>query len=99
MIGLFNYLAHGSKVSPQEKLWFWLKHIQTYNFELRYEHSHAGQVHEWSEVPDSYPYESILVFENYPVDSTILQSSVTIDIRDARSIGAQTKHPYPSGIC
>jgi len=39
---------------------------------------------------DSYPYESILVFENYPVDSTILQSSVTIDMR--RSIGAQTKH-------
>jgi len=44
-------------------------------------------------VPGFYPYESILVFENYPVDSTILQSSVTTDIRDARSIGAQTKHP------
>jgi len=48
MIGLFITLPIRVKVSPQEKLWFWLKHIQTYNFELRqYEHSHAGQVHEW----------------------------------------------------
>jgi len=44
------------------------------------------------EVPDLPLYESILVFETI---RSILQSSVTIDIRDARSIGAQTNMPYP----
>ncbi|MFS0516454.1 condensation domain-containing protein [Nostoc sp. UIC 10607] len=95
-IGLFiNTLPLRLKINPQEQLWLWLQDIQTYNFELRqYEHSHSGQVHQWSEVPGALPlYESILVFENYPVDSAVLQSSdFKIDISDLRFIGAQTKY-------
>ncbi|MBP5972965.1 TauD/TfdA family dioxygenase [Brasilonema sp. CT11] len=97
MVGLFiNTLPMRVKVFAEASLWAWLTDIQTYNQELRqYEYSPGGQVHQWSEVPGILPlYESILVFENYPVDLSTLQfSDLTIDIRQARFKGAQTKYP------
>ncbi|MBH8554251.1 condensation protein [Nostocaceae cyanobacterium CENA357] len=96
IVGLFiNTLPLRVKIYPQEKLSFWLESIQNLNLELRnYEHSNAGKVHEWSEVTGSLPlYESILVFENYPIDSTLLQSSgFKLNLNNYRSIGAQTKY-------
>ncbi|MCC5648476.1 condensation domain-containing protein [Nostoc sp. XA013] len=95
-IGLFiNTLPLRVKIEQQENLWCWLNNIQSYNLELRqYEHSNAGQVHQCSELPGHLPlYESILVFENYPVDINTLQSAdLKINISDSRSIGAQTKY-------
>ncbi|MEA5621861.1 condensation domain-containing protein [Nostoc sp. UHCC 0251] len=95
-IGLFiNTLPLRVKIDQEEKLWYWLNNIQNYNLELRqYEHSNAGQVHECSELPGHLPlYESLLVFENYPVDISALQSTeLKINISDSRSIGAQTKY-------
>jgi non-ribosomal peptide synthetase component F len=95
-IGLFiNTLPLRVKIDQQEKLWYWLNNIQNYNLELRqYEHSNAGTVHECSELPGHLPlYESLLVFENYPVDISALQSAdLKINISDSRSIGAQTKY-------
>jgi len=96
MVGLFiNTLPLRVKIAPQTKLLFWLQDIQTDNFALRqYEHSHGGQIHEWSGVPGFLPlFESILVFENYPVDLAILQAEdFSINISNSRSIGAQTKY-------
>lgn len=95
-IGLFiNTLPLRVKIDPQEKLWYWFNNIQNSNLELRqYEHSNAGQVHQCSELPGHLPlYESLLVFENYPVDINALQSAeLKINISDSRSIGAQTKY-------
>jgi non-ribosomal peptide synthetase component F len=95
-IGLFiNTLPLRVKLAQQENLWCWLNNIQNYNLELRqYEHSNAGQVHKCSELPGHLPlYESLLVFENYPVDISVLQSAdLKINISDSRSIGAQTKY-------
>jgi thioesterase domain-containing protein/acyl carrier protein len=96
MIGLFiNTLPIRIKVSPEAFLWIWLKNIQSQHFEQQaYEYCSAGQVHQWSEVRSSLPlFESILVFENYPDDSSIGQSSdLTIDLHNVFSKGAQTKY-------
>lgn len=96
MIGLFiNTLPLRVKVSPKTSFWSWLKDIQTYNLELQqYEYSPAGQVYQWSNVPGALPlYESILVFENYPVDLSKLQfSDLKLDIRHVGSKGAQTQY-------
>ncbi|MBD2448898.1 condensation protein [Nostoc sp. FACHB-152] len=95
-IGLFiNTLPLRVKINSHEKLLHWLNKIQTYNLELRqYEHSNAGQVHQCSELPGHLPlYESLLVFENYPVDINALQSDeLKINISDSHTIGAQTKY-------
>ncbi|MCC5669554.1 condensation domain-containing protein [Nostoc sp. CHAB 5784] len=96
MVGLFiNTLPMRIKVFPDALLWTWLKNIHSQRIEQQaYEYCSAGQVHQWSEVPGSLPlYESILVFENYPVDSSILQfSDNSIDVDNLVSRGAQTRY-------
>ncbi|MDF5719565.1 MAG: amino acid adenylation domain-containing protein [Rhizonema sp. PD37] len=96
MLGLFiNTLPIRFQISSQASLWSWLRDIQDKSFTQRdYEYCSQGQIHEWSEVPRSLPlYESLLVFQNYPVDSSV-QQSVKHDKNQlqVRSIGAQTKY-------
>lgn len=96
MIGLFiNTLPMRVKVDTNELLWSWLKNIQIEQIEQRdYEYCSTGQIHQWSQVPGSLPlYESILVFENYPDDLSTLQlSSLSVDMQNTFSKGAQTKY-------
>ncbi|OYE03761.1 non-ribosomal peptide synthetase [Nostoc sp. 'Peltigera membranacea cyanobiont' 232] len=96
MLGLFiNTLPMRLLVSPQASLWSWLRDIQNQSFtQGDYEYCSEGQIHEWSEVPGSLPlYESLLVFQNHPVGSSVKQS-VNDDKNQpqTRSIGAQTKY-------
>ncbi len=91
MLGLFiNTLPIRLQVSPQASLWSWLRDIQDQGFaQSDYEYCSEGQIHEWSEIPGSLPlYESLLVFQNYPVDSSVQRSAN----HDMSSIGAQTKY-------
>ncbi|HEX8150712.1 MAG TPA: amino acid adenylation domain-containing protein, partial [Pyrinomonadaceae bacterium] len=70
MIGLFiNTLPVRAEVEPAEDLVTWLKALQTRQLELReYEYSPLAQVQSWSGAGVGQPlFESILVFENYPV--------------------------------
>jgi len=96
MLGLFiNTLPIRLQVSPQTSLWSWLRDIQDQSFTQRdYEYCSEGQIHEWSEVPGALPlYESLLVFQNHPVDSSVKQSAnYGMNQHQARSIGAQTKY-------
>lgn len=96
MIGLFiSTLPVRMKVSPEASLWPWLRDIQANNIELRqYEYTSGGQIHQWSEVPGSLAlYESILVFENYPTETSIIQSpGLTIRVSNPRFMGAQTRY-------
>jgi non-ribosomal peptide synthetase component F/alpha-ketoglutarate-dependent taurine dioxygenase len=96
MIGLFiNTLPLRIKVTSSALLWSWLQEIYSHNLELRqYEYSPAGQVHQWSEIQGGLPlYESLLVFENYPIDDAILQSpNLGIDISNIYTKGSQTQY-------
>jgi amino acid adenylation domain-containing protein len=70
MIGLFiNTLPVRVKVDSDVSLLTWLKRLQQQQVEVRqYEYSPLVRVQGWSEVPRDLPlFESILIFENYPV--------------------------------
>jgi amino acid adenylation domain-containing protein/non-ribosomal peptide synthase protein (TIGR01720 family) len=95
MVGLFiNTLPLRVRVPPGESLVAWLKDVQGRLAELRqYEYSSLVQVQEWSEVPrGSALFESIFVFENYPVDSAILERGGRLEVADFRSV-EQTNYP------
>ncbi|MEH2448292.1 MAG: amino acid adenylation domain-containing protein [Nostoc sp.] len=84
MVGLFiNTLPVRVKVSPKEFLLPWLKQIQTQQIETRqYEYSPLLKVQGWSEVPRSLPlFESIVVFENYPVDASLRKLDLNLEIK------------------
>jgi amino acid adenylation domain-containing protein/non-ribosomal peptide synthase protein (TIGR01720 family) len=82
MIGLFiNTLPVRAEVEPAEDLVTWLKALQTRQLELReYEYSPLAQVQGWSGAGVGQPlFESILVFENYPVQGTEAASGIGTD--------------------
>ncbi|HSR89842.1 MAG TPA: condensation domain-containing protein, partial [Gemmatimonadales bacterium] len=99
-IGLFiNTLPLRFEVAPEKPLDSWLQEIQTLNVDLRqFEHTPAGKVRQWCEVPAALPlFESLLVFENYskpPAEASGSGKSV-IDVKvgDFTAHGAQTSFP------
>ncbi|HBL59457.1 MAG TPA: non-ribosomal peptide synthetase [Cyanobacteria bacterium UBA8803] len=95
MVGLFiNTLPARVYVAPEELLIPWLKKLQAGATEARqYEYSPLAQVQAWSDVPGGMPlFESILVFENYPIDPFLPQQGANLGIRDV-SFAASTNYP------
>ncbi len=96
MIGLFiSTLPLRAEVVPEMHLERWLQNCQTRHLQLQqYGYCSTGQIHQWSEMPGALPlYESLLVFENYPVDaSTLPAAHLAIEVSEARALGAQTNH-------
>ncbi len=85
MMGLFiNTLPVRVTVSPQITLAAWLKTLQTRQIEARhYEYSPLAQVQGWSEVARGQAlFESILIFENYPVSQPSSAQGQHITIRN-----------------
>ena len=76
MVGLFiNTLPVRVTIATEDGLLSWLKQLQNQLLQIRqYEYSPLVEIQGWSEVPRDLPlFESIVVFENYPVDSTLQQ--------------------------
>ncbi|MEW6736734.1 MAG: amino acid adenylation domain-containing protein, partial [Acidobacteriota bacterium] len=74
MVGLFiNTLPMRVHIYDEEPLLSWLHRLQEHQVELRqYEYSPLLKIKQWSEVPGERPlFESIVVFENYPVDAAL----------------------------
>jgi aryl carrier-like protein len=95
MVGLFiNTLPLRVSVPSGQLLIPWLKELQERLVELRqYEYSSLVQVQEWSDVPRGRAlFESIFVFENYPVDSSLAARRAVPEISGLRSI-EQTNYP------
>ena len=72
---------------PDEPLVAWLKGLQAWLLEMRqHEHSPLVKVQRWSEVPAGTPlFESLVVFENYPVDAALSASLPSLEVRDVRA--------------
>ncbi|MDD1444062.1 condensation domain-containing protein, partial [Dolichospermum sp. ST_sed3] len=73
MIGLFiNTLPARIRLPLEQRVGEWMQNIHAQMMEMRqYEYSSLAQVQAWSEVPHGVAlFESILVFENYPVDKS-----------------------------
>ncbi|HYO58090.1 non-ribosomal peptide synthetase [Archangium sp.] len=95
MVGLFiNTLPVRVRLLPDEPLIPWLKGLQAWLLEMRqHEHSPLVKVQRWSEVPAGTPlFESLVVFENYPVDAALTASLPSLEVRDVRSVEAD-HHP------
>ncbi|HEY4425459.1 MAG TPA: amino acid adenylation domain-containing protein, partial [Pyrinomonadaceae bacterium] len=95
MIGLFiNTLPVRVRVDDEAELLTWLRVLQVEQVELReYEHSPLVEVQSWSEVERGRPlFESLLVFENYPLDKDALKKNLSLDLEDVRSFD-RTNYP------
>ena len=95
MVGLFiNTLPVRAQIRPETPLVEWLRRLQAQLAAMRqYEYSPLVQVQEWSDVPRGLPlFESILVFENYPVDASLRKQTGSLTVEEVRSI-EQTNYP------
>ncbi|OLD63512.1 MAG: hypothetical protein AUI47_08965 [Acidobacteria bacterium 13_1_40CM_2_68_5] len=89
MVGLFlNTLPVRVRLPEGEALAAWLRRLQEGQVEMRqYEYAPLVQVQEWSEAPRGTPlFESIFVFENYPLDQRLLERAGDLEIRDLRAV-------------
>ncbi|EIK94329.1 non-ribosomal peptide synthetase [Pseudomonas sp. M47T1] len=70
LLGLFiNTLPIAQTLAPQQPLGDWLRHLQDYNLKARdFEYTPLGQIQRWSGQAGQALFDSIIVFENQPVD-------------------------------
>ncbi|HBL14316.1 MAG TPA: non-ribosomal peptide synthetase [Cyanobacteria bacterium UBA11162] len=83
MVGVFiNTLPVCLKLEPDQFLVVWLKQLQAQQVEMRqYEYTPLVEIQGWSEVPRTLPlFESIVVFENYPVEEFIQHPDEGLEI-------------------
>ena len=95
MVGLFiNTLPVRIKVSGDRSLIPWLQTLQSQQIEAQqYEYTPLIQVQQWSDVPKDLPlFKSILVFENYPVDASVEEFGIEMEIEETQSIES-TNYP------
>ncbi len=95
MVGLFiNTLPVRASVSPEKLLLPWLKELRAYWLAIRdYEHTPLVKVQGWSDIPAGNPlFESILVFENYGLNSRMRSLGVSWENREFRLL-EQTNYP------
>src|ERR1051325_3943855 len=88
MVGLFiNTLPVRVRIEENEEVNEWLKRQQAEQVETRqYEYRALGEVQSWSEVEPGRPlFESMVVFENYPFDSSLQLQDQHVVIRDIQS--------------
>ncbi|MFK0730557.1 MAG: condensation domain-containing protein, partial [Gloeotrichia echinulata HAB0833] len=95
MVGLLiNTLPLRIQISPQEQLIPWLQKIQQLMSELQhYSYTPLVDIHALSEVSGGIPlFESIVVFENYPVDSSLLNEDSSLKLSEIQGF-EQTNYP------
>jgi len=95
MLGLFiNTLPVRVRIDPRKNVLDWLKEMQVMQAETRqYEYTPLVDIHNWSDVPNSQPlFDSILVFENYPVGEQLEQREADLELTDVLSF-ERTNYP------
>ncbi|MBG1241152.1 non-ribosomal peptide synthetase [Nostoc sp. NZL] len=83
MVGLFiNTLPIRVKVTNKTELLPWLKQLQTQALEQQqYAYCSLAEIQKLSDIPPGVPlFASILVFENYPLDSAKQETKKTLEI-------------------
>lgn len=85
MVGLFiNTLPVRLKIADSEPLIPWLKDLQAQQFTQEpYSYYSLAEIQKNSDIPPGTPlFESLLVFENYPVDSSEKDTKKALEITD-----------------
>ena len=89
MVGLFiNTLPVRVQLADDSPVADWLREIQRHQVEMReYEYSSLVDVQSWSGISRGEPlFESILIFQNYPLEDSLNRESTAILVKDARFI-------------
>ncbi|MEJ2636842.1 MAG: amino acid adenylation domain-containing protein [Calditrichia bacterium] len=95
MMGIFiNTLPVRAKFPSSISVMTFLKNLQDQQLEMRqYEYSSLTSVQGWSEVPRDLPlFNSILVFENYPVKTAMSKTEASLEVKDI-DFAEQTNYP------
>ena len=90
IIGLFiNTIPVRASVSPRTPLIPWLRELQSAQAEARrFDYVSLAQVQTWSEIPRGQSlFESLVVFENYPIGTAGSQVAASLGLTDASSGG------------
>ncbi len=88
MIGLFiNTLPVRVQMPADQPLLDWLQALQAQQVEARqYEYTPLAQIQRWSQVPQGTPlFNSVLVFENYPVGADVQPDLQGVQIQAVQS--------------
>ncbi|NDJ18573.1 non-ribosomal peptide synthetase [Myxacorys almedinensis] len=96
--GLFiNTLPVRVQVNPEATLVPWLQQFQAGQVEMRqYEYSSLVQIQGWSELPRGVPlFESLVITENYPVDTSLQRQANELNIEGVLSFG---RSHYPLSL-
>ncbi len=96
MVGLFiNTLPLRVKLNPESKILSWLESLQEQQFALQqYEYCSLLDIQSWGEVPRGTPlFETILVFENLPVNIGSGSANGNLKVQSDRSYGSATGYP------
>ncbi|BAY23352.1 amino acid adenylation domain-containing protein [Calothrix sp. NIES-2100] len=94
-VGLFvNTLPVRVRVNGDESIISWLKNLQAEQAQARqYEYTPLVQIQGWSEIPKGIPlFQSFIAFENYPLDSSLLQGKENLEI-GGFSVVNRTNYP------
>ncbi len=95
MIGLFiNTLPMRAKIRNDLPLNLWLKEVHKNQIEMQdYEFSPLVQIQGWSEIPRDLPlFHSLVVFENFPVDSSLKVQIENLNVQDIKTY-SRTNYP------
>lgn len=95
MVGLFiNTLPVRVTMPSGTGVLPWLRQIQERNLSLRqYEYSSLAKIQAWSNIPPGASlFETIVVFENYPVDSTLMPATSPVRLEDVHHV-EQSNYP------
>jgi amino acid adenylation domain-containing protein len=96
MVGLFiNTVPLMVEIDERQAVISWLEQVQQKHAEIReYEHAPLVEIQGWSEVPRGTPlFDSLFVFENYPIDSSLLGKRQSgLEIQRVQS-SEQTNYP------
>ncbi|WJQ84451.1 linear gramicidin non-ribosomal peptide synthetase LgrC [Brevibacillus brevis] len=95
MVGLFiNTLPVRITIDPSKTVRVWLRELQEMQLEIRqYEYTPLVDIQSWSEFErNTSLFESIFIFENYPIDESVKEADISIQISDVDS-AEQTNYP------
>src|SRR5687768_17292894 len=82
------------QIAPDVSLSAWLKQLQTRQAESReYEYSSLAQMQRWVDLAPGKPlFESILIFQNYPIDASLRLEQVDLEVLKYKSYD-KTNYP------
>jgi amino acid adenylation domain-containing protein len=100
MVGFFlNTIPLRVQVPGTSSLLPWLRRLQDQQVEARrFETTPLIDIRRWSGLPPDRPlFESLLVFENFPIDAVLLRGDLLFRVEDVRSL-EQTNFPLTLAV-